>query len=586
MTRFFALAVLIILTALPVYSEEGSTTDSLSCDRGVLVITREDFEEYNIHTLDDVLRLVPGVSVWREGPPGAAAGFSVDGRDPRGVMLLLNGKPLMEPYSYDQLSRFVPISRLERVEIYYSGSPFLSGEVSTNAAINVVIEEGGRETPNVELDFTYGGSNRRARRAWFATPEAHISAVIAYDEYLQDAFELYPADPAAKLGKYGSRSVLTELRFTPEPERVAAFRFQRFDDTYLGTYYSAAEDVRHEGYEARIGLRLDGLSVSLRQRVVDVAKRSYRTSSLDLEGNMGWVGSIRGVIGRLFFTASRSEFENVLGGERCDPSVQVFEGGVSAEGRSLLGLSWRLGVYAGDHGEIGDYLGGEAGISYRGSFSPRLQLARTIRVPTVQELFQPESLYASDGYTYMTGGNRLLEPALSDELSVGACLGAMLDLEFFMRSEKRRITDGDGIFETLDGGDVMGVRGRAVRNGALYGIEYGVSVSAEYFGERSEYTRGIPEYRGLGGILLRRRIFKDTETISIRYDAEATGGRTWGGEDLASYMVHDLSASLTLLGARLVFQYKNLLDESYETVPGFLMPGRHYIIGVWWELID
>ena len=585
MRRFFALVALFILTAIRLHSAEPPA-DSLSSDQGVLVISREEFEEYNIHTLDDILRLVPGVSTWRAGPPGAVAGFSIDGRDPRGVILLLNGEPFMEPYMYGQLSRFIPLSRLERIEIHYNGSPFISGEVSTNAAVNVVIEEGGREAPNVELDFTFGRSNRRGRRAWFATPKAHLTAVIAYDEYLQDAFELYIANPYFKLGKYDSRSVLTELIFAPKPERVATFRFHRFDDTYLGTHYSTTEDVHHGGYEAKLGLRLNGLSISLGQRVIDISKRYHSTSALDLEGSVRWAGSIRGVGSRLFFTTSRSEFENVMWGERYDPSVHRIEGGMSMAGSSRFGLSWRAGLYAGEHSEIGDYLGGEAGVSLGGLFAPRLQLARRIRVPTVNELFQPESLLSSDCSAYLTGGNRLLEPELSDELSVGARIGAVADLEFFMRDEKRRITDIDGTFETLSGGDVTGARGRVFRNGLLYGIKYGVSVSAEYFGQRSEYSYGIPEYRGLGGIVLRRNVFGDTETLSIRYDAELVGGRSWGDVDLGRYMLHDLSASMTLLGARIVFQYKNLLDESYETVPGFLMPGRHYIIGVWWELID
>ena len=585
MRRFSALMALFILTVIPVYSAE-SPADSLSSYQGVLVISREELEEYNINTLDDILRLVPGLSTWCAGPPGSAAGFSVDGRDLRGVMLLLNGEPFMELYTYDQLSRFIPLSRLERIEIHYNGSPFLSGEISTNAAINVVIEEGGREAPDVELDFTFGSSNRRARRAWFATPKAHLTAVIAYDEYLQDEFESYLENPYFKLGKYDSRSVLTEVIFAPKPERAATFKFHRFDDTYLGTHYSTIEDVRYEGYETKLGLCLNGLSISLGQKVIDMSKRYFRTSALDLEGNVRWAGSILGVGSRLFFTSSRSEFENVMWGERYDPSVHRIEGGASLTGISHFGLSWQAGIYAGEHSEVGDYLGGEAGVSLGGPFAPRLQLARRIRVPTVNELFQPESLLVSDGSAYLTGGNRLLEPGLSDELSVGARLGPAADIEFFMRDEKRRITGVDGTFETLDGGDVTGVRGRVIRNGLIYGVKYGVSFSAEYFGQRSEYSYGIPEYRGLGGIVLRRNFFKNTETLSIRYDTELVGARSWGGVDLGRYMLHDLSASMTLLGARIVFQYKNFLDEPYETVPGFLMPGRHYIIGVWWELID
>jgi hypothetical protein len=580
-----ALVISIVLVA--VSGGAGALpVDTLSSGRGVLVITREELEEYSIHTLEDVLLLVPGAAIWRAGPPGAESAFSLDGRNPRGVLLLLNGEPLMEPYSFDQLSRFLPLSRLERIEVHYEGSPMLSGQISTAAAVNVVLEEGGREAPNVELDFTYGSSNRRARRAWFATPDARITAVIAYDEYLQDAFESYPADLSHKLGKYDSRSVLTELILAPDPDRVATVRFQRFDDTYLGTHYSASEDIRHDGYDARLGIRIEGFDVSFRQRLVNTSRRHFETSALDLEGSVRWAGSFRDVGARLFFTAARSSFENVMRGEHFDPSMHRLEGGASAMGVLAIGLSWRAGAYAGQHSEAGEYICGEAGISLDGFFSPRLHIARRIRVPTVQELFQPESLLAPDGSQYLTGGNPLLEPELSDELSAGARLGATADLELFVRNEKRRIAGVDGTFETLDGGETAGARGRIFRGGSLYGIEYRVSASVEYFERRSAYSFGVPEYRGLGGVLLGRKVFKDTETISVRYDAELVGKRPWSDDDLGAYTVHDVSASLTLLTARIVFQLKNLLDEQYETLPGFLMPGRHYIIGVWWELID
>jgi hypothetical protein len=501
-------------------------------------------------------------------------------------MLLLNGDPLTEPYTYDQLARFIPLSRLERIEVYYDGSPFLSGGISANAAINVVIEEGGREAPDVELDFTYGSSNRRARRAWFSTPEAHITAVIAYDEYLQDAFESYVPNPYTKLGKYDSRSVLTELKIAPKPDRSVAFRFHRYDDTYLGTGNSAFEDIRYDGYEARLGLRIDGFSLSLRQRVVDVSRLLWSTSAIDLEGGLRWIGSIRGVDGLIFMNASRSEFENIVSGAYFDPIVSGVEAGASAKGGFHFGLLWKAEITAGDHSEIGEYLGGEAGISIRGIFAPRLEVARRIRVPTVQELFQPESLLTYSGSSYLVSGNHLLEPGTTDELSAGASLGSILDLALYLRDEKKRISVTDGRFETLDGGEVMGMRGRVMRGGTLYGIDYAVSASAEYSDKASEYSYGVPEYRGLGGLLLRRRFFKQTETLSLRYDFEIVGDRSWGDVDLESYMLHDVSASLTILGARVVFQYKNILDESYETIPGFLMPGRHYTIGVWWELLD
>ncbi|MCK4236246.1 MAG: Plug domain-containing protein, partial [Candidatus Krumholzibacteria bacterium] len=74
--------------------------DSLLFPTEVFVITREDLIDYNIHTLDDILELLPGVVSWRAGPPGSRSGFSIDGRSSYGVTLLVNGEPLYDPYCF------------------------------------------------------------------------------------------------------------------------------------------------------------------------------------------------------------------------------------------------------------------------------------------------------------------------------------------------------------------------------------------------------------------------------------------------------------------------------------------------------
>ena len=136
--------------------------DSLLMPTEVFVITREELIERNVHTFDDILLLIPGVSLWREGPHGAEGGFSIDGRSHRGVNLLVNGIPTIDAYTLESLTRFLPLSRLLRVEVFYSGSPCFSGDLSSRGFINVVLEEGGREGPASEIDFTYGTANRRA----------------------------------------------------------------------------------------------------------------------------------------------------------------------------------------------------------------------------------------------------------------------------------------------------------------------------------------------------------------------------------------------------------------------------------------
>jgi outer membrane cobalamin receptor len=40
------------------------------------------------------------------------------------------------------------------------------------------------------------------------------------------------------------------------------------------------------------------------------------------------------------------------------------------------------------------------------------------------------------------------------------------------------------------------------------------------------------------------------------------------------------------MSTRVSFEYRNILNEQYETVPGYTMPPRHYRVGLFWELFD
>lgn len=581
-------AALFVTMLLAAECSGAMPPDSLAFPGEVVVITKEDLSEYNIHTLDDILRLLPGISVWREGAPVSDGTFTIDGRSPRAVLLLLNGDPLTDPYDLEQLDNFIPFSRLERIEIHYRASPFLSGDMSAAAAVNIVLEEGGREAPSSELDFTFGRGNRRARRIWFSTPRAEISGLIAYDEYLQDEFESFLFDPYMKLGRYDGRSVLLELRLDRGDDQGVRLRFHRYEDTYVGTVYSTTEDIRYDGYDAGFGYRHGGLDLSIRQRVVNYSRLGTKRSALLLGGLLRWSGTMGGIDGKIFLSGERSSFDARFRSSLIEPSMHRFEGGLQVFWRTGSVLAWRAGCYAGQQSEIGGYIAGEAGLSRAGNgfLRPFALARRTVRAPSAQEVFQPESLLALEGTYYLPAGNGDLEPELSEEISLGTGLTSSLTIDLFARKEKRRITRIEGLYSNSDGGRVTGARSRYTGSGDLFGIHCGVNGSFEIYDDRSDLTEGIPEYRLTGGLLLRRKVFEETETLSLRWDTELVGDRYWEGGDLQGYMTHDLSISMTLLRARVAFQYRNILNEEYETVPGFMMPGRHYVVGIWWELLD
>jgi hypothetical protein len=579
--------------ALPAFSEPlagSAASDSLIMPTEVFVITREDLAQYNVHTLDDVLRLLPGVVFWREGPPDSYGGFSIDGRDYRGFNLLVNGSPSVDPYTLESLARFIPLSRLRRIEVIYSGSPYLTGNLSCAGAINVVIDEGGREAPATEVDFTYGGSKRRVRRAWFATPRAHIGGLVAYDEYLQDAAELYAAMPTVKLGQYDMRSVLAELDIHSPAGDDIVLRLHRFEDWYLGTALSSDEEIRTAGFNSEMTYRRAGFSGSLRQQGLTTTREAGRMESFTLAAAGKWGGNLGPVGVRAFASAERSVFDNLLWGTSFDASCRRFEGGVLLGARLPSGVTTRGGAFGGDHNVVGRYGGAELAVGKEWSerFSQSVMIARRLRIPSARELFQPLLPRALDGVADTTIGNDRLAPEISDEIALGARMPS-LSVDVFARSEKSRIilVGADrAVYRAEGSGTVAGVRGRFAKGIEIAGFDCSLGAAAELYGKRSDDTPGIPAHRFTGQLSMRHRVFKGTELLTVKLDGEFVGRRSWEGTPLGAYGLLDAAASLTIMSARVSFEYRNILDAKYETVPGYLMPGRYYLMGIFWELFD
>jgi hypothetical protein len=570
--------------------------DSLLMPTEFFVISREDLIERNVHTLDDILQLLPGVSLWREGPHGAEGGFSIDGRGYRGVNLLVNGVPAVDGYALESLTRFLPLSRLRRVEVFYSGSPCFSNDLSSRGFVNVVLEEGGRQGPASEIDFTYGTSNRRSRRAWFATPRAHLSASLAYDEYLQDGIDAYPAIPARRLGLDDMRSVLAELSMLTSAGDEVRFGIQRYEESYVGTSYPGyeSEDVRRSGFGSEIRYRRSGFSASLTQRVLDLSRLSGRIRERSLGGGARWSRDYFGLGVRAFGSAARSEFENdyrwIVSGGHFAPSFSRFEGGVTIGGKVSPGVTWRLGAFGGRHSAVGRYGGAEAALGKRwnGIFSQDVIIARRLRIPSAEELFQPALTRTFDGAVYTTTGNPDLGPEITDELSIGFRLSSV-SLALFGREERSRILlsgADSAVYRSEGGGTVAGARGRFAGRARILGFDCLLSMGIEGYPERGALADGVPVYRASGEAGLQRRIFAGSELFSLKLGSESAGKRWWGGAALPPYRVFNVSASLSIMSARITYEYRNILNEKYETIPGYTMPLRHYIIGAFWEFLD
>jgi hypothetical protein len=578
----------------------ASTSDSLTFPGEIFVITADELARYDINTLEDIFKLIPGVSYWQEGTPGARSGFSVDGRTWKGVTLLVNGIPFHDPYNDEHISRFLNLSRLKRIEVVYDSSPTLTGRTSSGSLINVVIEEGGRKPPVTAGDFSWGGNARKSRKAWFSTPDAYISATIAYDEYLQNALEGLSLHPNYLLGKYKSRSVLMDLTLGSGPDGRMLVRVRSFEDAYTGTGNwperrepaYPPEEVRYSGFDSEIRYVRSRLAVSLRQRMVEMRRKAGWTSGLVFSGSLSWSGTLGSMLVKGYMTGERTTLENRLWDELFDPRVDRAEAGLTG-GVKGRGLIWRIGLSGGWMTDIDFFFGGETGLSHgdESGFHQTVMIARRVRTPTPAELYQPVMDRTIDGTELVTSGNAGLGYERSDEISIGGGYGKRVSLDLFARRERGRIVlrgSAPAIYSSAGDDDVIGVRARLGGTGSihLFGFEYGYALSGAYYLDRAEITHSVPEYSVKLGAWLSRLSFKKTERFVLRLDMAEVGKSLHGQERLGRYFLADVSASITVMGAIVKFEVLNILDEKYETVPGYFMPERHYRFGINWQLFD
>lgn len=140
----------------------------------VTVLTRDDIERSAARTLDDLLRQIPGFSLFRRSSSLVAhpttQGVSLRGIGPSGVsrtLVLLDGVPLNDPFGGWVYWSKVPLESIERVEVVRGGGSALYGNYALGGVINIVtrrpaasgvqgkIDVGNRETVDANLQTDY-----------------------------------------------------------------------------------------------------------------------------------------------------------------------------------------------------------------------------------------------------------------------------------------------------------------------------------------------------------------------------------------------------------------------------------------------
>lgn len=129
--------------------------------RNIIVIKSDQFNKFPVHSLDELLRYLPGIEVQMRGPSGAQSDIVLRGTTFQQVLVVIDGIRINDPNT-GHFNSYVPIApaEIDRIEILKGASSAVYGSEAVGGVINVITKtfaaKRGRNTKQLTAQGTIG----------------------------------------------------------------------------------------------------------------------------------------------------------------------------------------------------------------------------------------------------------------------------------------------------------------------------------------------------------------------------------------------------------------------------------------------
>ncbi len=151
------------------------------------VITAEDIETHQYHTLQDAMRQVPGLSTYSSGGLGTATSIFMRGMGGKNILVLQNGMQLNDPTLTDGTTNFANIllDDVERIEIIKGPQSGVWGANASAGVINIITKKGGKRA-NANLEF--GSNNQKKLAVNLGAGNEKVDFALNFSDLSSDGF--------------------------------------------------------------------------------------------------------------------------------------------------------------------------------------------------------------------------------------------------------------------------------------------------------------------------------------------------------------------------------------------------------------
>ena len=143
-----------------IVTETATSEELMGKSNSITVITRDDIEAASAVTVDELLRNVAGIDVWKpQGVFGPASRVRMRGfASSRATVFLKDGMPISRFSGGETVHNEIPLDAVERIEVIRGGAGSVYGKSAMAGVINIVTRKAANR-PNAHLSGTYGTYN-------------------------------------------------------------------------------------------------------------------------------------------------------------------------------------------------------------------------------------------------------------------------------------------------------------------------------------------------------------------------------------------------------------------------------------------
>lgn len=405
----------------------------------VSVLTSNDIKQSHKHTVGELLGRQPGLFIPDQPTLGNNQSLSIRGSSSQHVLVLLNGVPMNSPsLGTADLSQF-PLDNVERIEIYRGTASSVHGAQAIGGIVNIItIRPEG--TTKAHVDILSGSFNTQTYRFNFSAKPGNFDYALSGGRAFSSGWRKnndsanntvsvqlgYDLKKAARLSVFGQlyRSGLG----LPGPSNVPIEQWDNSLEREASSPNARQEDhdtVFSADYQDR------GNSLSPNVKVYEhSAKQIYRNSDWNIDdlrrtASQGVHISLIPLINTAFSAEVRKDKlhqrDNNAATDKIHETLTLNSAAMeyTIKSNPLLLL---LGARFDHHSLSGNQVSPRASFLWNDIF-PKWKLAANgatgFRPPSLNDLFWPRQEETFFGTTYITEGNRNLDPEKSFSLDVG-----------------------------------------------------------------------------------------------------------------------------------------------------------------------